>query len=117
MKKRLKKLGGELWDSNASGPREVGWKSSAGLNAEESENTFQVTDDFEEVVRMCVGMRCGEESLGYLGVRGRCGEEGRIFEYGRVGGKHSVSGEGIMVGEKSKGDLRDRLNMTSGERD
>lgn len=49
--------------------------------------------------------------------------EGRIFEYGRVGGKHSVSGEGeikevregLNDGEKSKGDLGDRFNMTVGE--
>lgn len=45
-----------------------------------------------------------------VGVTGSCRIEGRIFKYGRVGGKCSVSGEGeikevgegIINGEKSK---------------
>lgn len=53
--------------------------------------------------------RC-EESLRDVGVTGSCRIEGRIFKYGRVGGKCSVSGEGeikevgegIINGEKSK---------------
>lgn len=66
--------------------------------------------------------RCG---CGVNGIFWGNGEmvEGRIFEYGRVGGKHSVSGEGeikevrerLNDGEKSKGDLGDRFNMTGGE--
>lgn len=61
--------------------------------------------------------------MGYFGVIGRCSAEGRLFECGRVGGKRSVSGEGemkevregIILGGKSKGDLRDRFNMTDEE--
>lgn len=44
--KKIKILGREPWDRSTSGPKKVDWKFTAVLNAEESEDTFQVTDDF-----------------------------------------------------------------------
>lgn len=58
-----------------------------------------------------------------VGVTGSCRVEERIFKYGRMGGKCSVSGEGevkevrerIIDRERSKRDLRDMFKMSGGE--
>lgn len=52
-----------------------------------------------------------------LGVTGNCRVEGRIFKYGRVGGKLSVSGGG-EIKEVSKGLIngeRSKKSLTQGQ--